>query len=73
MEVPMDQVSTDQTNVTKYSQGVEVPIDQAYVIKYSQGVEAPTDQVYEKYRVLHNDLSCCVYYGRVVVLIRVTL
>ena len=45
MEAPTDQVSTDQTYVTKYSQGVEVPNDQSYVIKYSKGVEAPTDQV----------------------------
>ena len=51
MEFPTDQVSTDPTYVTKYSQDVEVPIGQAYVIKYSQGVEAPTDQVYKKYRI----------------------
>ena len=57
MEFPADQVSTDQTYITKYSQGVEVPTDQAYVIKYSQGVEAPTDQVYKENRVLHNGLK----------------
>ena len=46
VEVPADQVPTDQAYVIMYiGMAWRFPTDQSYVIKYSQGMEVPTDQV----------------------------
>ena len=52
VEVPKDQVPTDQAYVIMYIGMVltfptdQFPTDQSYVIKYSQGKEVPNDQSY---------------------------